>query len=582
VVVAPPDASDAAAVPAVLRGRAAVAAALTPAATHAVVALGRPPLNWLDGVADAARAAMGGRAGAAAKAAVTAAVRRLDAASEGLVAVWPARGGRVGSPAFVLACAGTPTCVAASAPRGTLIAAGTSHGSVELWDLHEPADAHAAPGCPQAVLAAASGVAAPVRLRSAATDVTLDRFDAPGSTWGRPLDASAPAPGARSRFPGHRTAVVAVSIVGRDAGRGAAGAAQVVSLDAAGVLLTWTVSQPPGGPCALLWASAADVCSSLPRPPSLYSPDTGIGGGGLALPGPDGGPSTPSAWASSLGDMGLASSTPLSLWEVGERVTAAHLSPGDDGSVLAGTADGTSAVTSRFGAPATGTPALTPDSAAVRAGPSWLRVPVSAGGAGPDADPDAKPSAAVPPSVPPLAPTPVTAVARSPLLPRAVLTAHADGTLRLFALPAASAAVRCWDDAAPPGHAVCSVAWSATRPSAFFTLDTAGVLRGWDLDASWAGPSAGASALREAGLRGKGGSGVLGLMRAAPARSDDPTLPEAHGDARPSLVTSSAAAARSCLLATLPDGRGAVVIPLTRQWSAPRDGEMRRMVQALA
>ncbi|KAA0163693.1 hypothetical protein FNF28_04170 [Cafeteria roenbergensis] len=270
---------------------------------------------------------------------------------------------------------------------------------------------------------------------------------------------------------------------------------------------------------------------------ALYSDFAGLSGGGFPLIGPDGAPMGNKA---SLGDVALASSTPLSMWEVGERVTAVCFAEDDE--VLVGTVDGAVARASRFGQQgdaAAGSSLKQPTSNAL-SGAAWLQRPTSLGGA----TPDEESKAAIAPRLFPNVPSAVTALAASPFVPGAAVVGYADGSLRLFG---AGAAV-------------------------FFTLDTAGVLRGWDLAALPSRPAAAASVLREAGIKGKGGSGVAGLFKAAGADDGSSGLPRGHARARPCLRVNGAAgspAARPSLLATLPDGRGAVVVPLARRWWDP-------------
>ncbi|KAA0154624.1 hypothetical protein FNF31_06279 [Cafeteria roenbergensis] len=575
-----------------LRGRAAVAAAFAPTNSHAVVAFGPAPEAWLDGAEAAVAAAMGRADPKLLALATSAAMRRLDAARDGAIAVFSAHDMRSGAPAAVLACPGEITAVSASRPRGSVVVAGTAHGSVVVWDTRRRDASQAPPGCPLVALGAATGLPCPLRLPDATTDVTVDPFVAPESSWGRSdaaiveramrgagaggaaRDAAQAALGTHARFPGHRAPVVEIACAGRDSAGASASAAapasstgstvQVTSLDATGVLIAWTLVAAEGGGLRLVWSTATDTCSALPRPLQLYSDFAGLSGGGFPLIGPDGAPMGNKA---SLGDVALASSTPLSMWEVGERVTAVCFAEDDE--VLVGTVDGAVARASRFGQQgdaAAGSSLKQPTSNAL-SGAAWLQRPTSLGGA----TPDEESKAAIAPRLFPNVPSAVTALAASPFVPGAAVVGYADGSLRLFGA-GSSYPLRAWGDAAPAGHAVCSAVWSPTRAAVFFTLDTAGVLRGWDLAALPSRPAAAASVLREAGIKGKGGSGVAGLFKAAGADDGSSGLPRGHARARPCLRVNGAAgspAARPSLLATLPDGRGAVVVPLARRWWDP-------------
>ncbi len=575
-----------------LRGRAAVAAAFAPTNSHAVVAFGPAPEAWLDGAEAAVAAAMGRADPKLLALATSAAMRRLDAARDGAIAVFSAHDMRSGAPAAVLACPGEITAVSASRPRGSVVVAGTAHGSVVVWDTRRRDASQAPPGCPLVALGAATGLPCPLRLPDATTDVTVDPFVAPESSWGRSdaaiveramrgagaggaaRDAAQAALGTHARFPGHRAPVVEIACAGRDSAGASASAAapasstgstvQVTSLDATGVLIAWTLVAAEGCGLRLVWSTATDTCSALPRPLQLYSDFAGLSGGGFPLIGPDGAPMGNKA---SLGDVALASSTPLSMWEVGERVTAVCFAEDDE--VLVGTVDGAVARASRFGQQgdaAAGSSLKQPTSNAL-SGAAWLQRPTSLGGA----TPDEESKAAIAPRLFPNVPSAVTALAASPFVPGAAVVGYADGSLRLFGA-GSSYPLRAWGDAAPAGHAVCSAVWSPTRAAVFFTLDTAGVLRGWDLAALPSRPAAAASVLREAGIKGKGGSGVAGLFKAAGADDGSSGLPRGHARARPCLRVNGAAgspAARPSLLATLPDGRGAVVVPLARRWWDP-------------
>lgn len=366
----------------------------------------------------------------------------------------------------------------------------------------------------------------------------------------------------------------------------------------------------------LVWTSAVDTCAGLPRPLSLLGGDAwGLTGGGVPVGAPglasvpdpgaqvgDGAASEDLLWASgpqaSLGDLAMGSSSALSLWESGDRVTCADIlssAAGAGGDVLVGTVDGSVAVLTAGGDGRAVTlrpaePRQSRDGAAL-----WAGMPATLGGGASDAASDTASSGESSMSAAVAAASAcgagsdavalcVTAVAASTLPPHAVVTAMSDGSVALYASGTPNPAIA-WPDIAPPGHAVCSVGWSPSRPAVFFTLDTAGVLRGWDLAHSPAGPSSAVSALREAGIRAKLGTGMDSVLRlggSASLSAQRAGAPAAAGGDDATRPTVCVSASGRALLVALPAGVGAVTLPLSDRWSAPASAaEEQRAVASL-
>jgi hypothetical protein len=358
----------------------------------------------------------------------------------------------------------------------------------------------------------------------------------------------------------------------------------------------------------LTWTSAVDTCAGLPRPLSLLGGEDGWGlsAGGVAMAktsfaeltdrqaGTDGGLGDllmNDGPLASLGDIALGSSSVLSLWESGDRVTCGSIltaAAGSGGDVLVGTADGAVSVLTAGGDAKAITmrpaePRQSREGAAL-----WAGMPATlGGGAVEDDDEDADAASVMSAAVAAASARglgsdavslTVTAVAASMLPPHAILTAMSDGSVSLHGSVSPNPAVT-WPDVAPAGHAISSLAWSPTRPAVFFTLDTAGVLRGWDLLQSSAGPSAAVSALREAGVRAKLGSGLDGLLRlggtasasaSAPASKIDAATAKAGSLTRPVVCVDISG---SAVLVALPGGVGAGRMPLSERWAVSDGGE---------
>jgi hypothetical protein len=480
----------------VLRGRAVTAVASS--ASAVVVAFGAGSATSLAPAAgesvDPSRPGLG-------ETLDRAAMRYVAQASTAILAVYPPSSFE--SPTALLVAPEPVASLALSAPHSTIIVGGTATGSLLVWDLRMSEAQHSPRDVPMKVLGRVMGIERALRPPSVLSDVAVDAFRIPPSKW---FDGASTASDLRARFPGHRSRVVSVDLSGSD-GVSDSTSLQVTSVDASGVVIVWTIIDALSTPLELSEELRDELRDAVrPRSELRLSWQHAVDAASLTAVW-NRSAADQHSW--SMGDQGLVSHETPTFSESGGRVLAARADrPGSAGLALM---DGPVMMVST-------TPG---DHHSVTLHADELTTPI-----------------------------PCLSVARSPST-GLVVASHLDGSVSLWG-GAQREALHRVSHAAPPGHAVCDVCWSTSRRDAFFTVDSAGVVRGWQVEGGRECRSiAAVSAVREGGFRTK-----LLSDPSAVVASDDCALPRvAHSG--PNALT-----------VILPQGRGVVRLALSEHWTS--------------